>query len=177
MRIRFPLACLLVLLALATSGCLDQQPAAPLPTPAPPAITTVTTTAPALPPALSGTWILTTFGIGGGTTVTRPQSEITLTLNADGSLAGFGGCNNYFGSFALTGDVTPKGPAMKISNLGATRKYCQGESGDEQQYLAILGRTAACSGEADFLTLTADNGDSLGFRRPGAATVGAYTDR
>jgi len=51
-----------------------------------------------LSPVFFGKWILTTMAIQEGTVPLQPTTEITLVFNADGSLTGYGGCNNYFGT-------------------------------------------------------------------------------
>ena len=165
MKILSPTVILILIATLAVAGCTS-QPSVPVPTtvstPAP--VITATPT-PALPAQFEGQWVLRTFGIQNGAAVTYPTTEITLVLNRDGTLSGWGGCNNYFGSYTLNGMTTPKGDGMLVTTTGSTKKYCQDYSAQEDQYLAILGKTAAYSGDGTLLTLTASTGDSLGFKR------------
>lgn len=155
---------LLVIAALA-AGCTTPQTPEPVATPIPTMDTAPVPVAPPVPDTLAGHWTLTTMGIQDGTAVIHPDYGITLTLNTDGSLTGYTGCNNYFGSYTLTGAVTPKGAGMTISDISVTRKYCAPVAEQEQDYLAILGKTAAFDASATELTLTADTMDVLVFQR------------
>jgi len=163
---RVVLILLLLFMALVFAGCTSPAPA---PQPATPALTSApfvtTTPVPTLSTGFSGRWVLQKFGVQDGTVVTNPTTEITLYLKEDGSLSGWGGCNNYFGTYTLTSVMTPKGEGMAVTTTGSTKKYCQDYSRQEDQYLAILGKTMAYSGEADRMTLTASTGDALVFRR------------
>lgn len=157
----------ILVISLAIAGCMSQQPPAQpqttVPTPEP-----VPTTAapPVLPVQFEGQWVLQIFGVQNGNAVTYPTTELTLFLNRDGNLSGYSGCNNYFATFTLDGIETPKGQGMTVSGLGSTKKYCQDYANQEEQYLAILGKTAAYSGDGTRLILTATTGDSLVFKRP-----------
>lgn len=167
MRSFLPAILILFMALLLAAGCTGQQPAVPSPAPTATPVPVPTTAAPLpVPVQFLGHWTLTTFGIQDGHAVTYPSTEITLILNDDGSLSGYSGCNNYFGSFAMTGVSTPMGEGMTVSDLGSTKKYCQVYAEQEQQYLSILGKTAAASGDGNRFTLTASTGDSLGFKRP-----------
>lgn len=172
-RITLIVPVLLVVLLLA-AGCTNQPPAAqPTPVPATPApVTTAAPAAPAIPADLAGNWILTSLGIQGGTAVTYPTTEISLTINPDGSMTGYDGCNNYFGTVTLPGTTTPKGSGMKISDIGSTKKYCANLASQEQQYLNILGKTAAYDIDGTSgLVLTGDMGDVLMYKRPAAVVT------
>lgn len=162
------LGCLVT--AILIAGCTSQQPAAqpatPALTPAPATPATTTPAAPSVPPQLAGDWTLTTLGIQQGTAVTYPTTRITLTLNQDGSLTGYDGCNNYFGSFSLSGVTTPKGQGMVLSGIGSTKKYCANLASQEQEYLNILSKTAAYDVDGTQLTLTGTMGDVLIYQRP-----------
>lgn len=164
---------ILVLLAVAAmaGGCTSPQAAtepAPVATQAPAADTPPVPAAPPVPAELAGDWTLTAMGVQDGTAVTYPTYGITLTLNTDGSLTGYDGCNNYFGTYTLTGVTTPKGEGMTIGDIGATKKYCATLASQEQEYLAILGKTEAWVVDITELTLTAGTGDVLIYQRPSA---------
>lgn len=164
---------LILMAALIAAGCTGSVPAAPPQTPQTPVVTT--TTAPVLPPQFLGKWTLTKFGIQYGTKVQDPSTEITLVLNEDGTLTGWGGCNNIFGSWNLVDTMTSKGMGMNVTNLGSTKKYCKSYSDQEDQYLSILGKTYAYSGDAYLLVLTATTEDTLVFKRPPAVTTPSDT--
>jgi heat shock protein HslJ len=163
---------LLIFLAIAllAAGCASQQPAAPPATPAatqnPAPVQTATPAASSVPAQLAGDWTLTTMGIQGGTAVTYPTTAISLTFNQDGSLAGYDGCNNYFGTFTLTGTTTSKGQGMALSGIGSSKKYCAELQNQEQQYLNILSKTSAYVVDTTQLTLTGEKGDVLIYQRP-----------
>jgi|WetSurMetagenome_2_1015567.scaffolds.fasta_scaffold390020_1 heat shock protein HslJ len=163
---------LLVFLAIAllVAGCASQQPAVQPATPAatqnPAPVQTATPAATSVPAQLAGDWTLTTMGIQGGTAVTYPTTAISLTFNQDGSLAGYDGCNNYFGTFTLTGTTTPKGQGMALSGIGSSKKYCAELANQEQQYLNILSKTNAYVVDGTQLTLTGEMGDVLIYQRP-----------
>jgi heat shock protein HslJ len=157
-------------IALLAAGCTSQQPAAQPATPAvtqnPAPVAPATPAAATVPAQLAGDWTLTTMGIQGGSAVTYPTTAISLTFNQDGSLAGYDGCNNYFGSYVLTGTTTPKGQGMTISGIGASKKYCAELANQEQQYLNILSKTNAYVVDGTQLSLTGDKGDVLIYQRP-----------
>jgi heat shock protein HslJ len=156
--------------ALMVAGCTGQKPAAlpttPVSTPAPAAPVAAAPAASLVPQQLTGYWTLTTMGIQGGTAVTHPTTEISLTINPDGTLTGYDGCNNYFASFALTGITTPVGQGMTISNVSQSKKYCQNLASQEQQYLNILSKTSAYVVDGTQLSLTGEMGDVLIYQRP-----------
>jgi heat shock protein HslJ len=155
--------------ALMVAGCTSQKPAAvpatPVSTPAPAPITAAPT-ASLVPQQLAGYWTLTTMGIQGGTAVTYPTTEISLTINPDATLTGYDGCNNYYASFTLSGTTTPVGQGMTISNISASKKYCRELANQEQQYLNILSKTSAYVVDGSQLTLTGTMGDVLIYQRP-----------
>jgi heat shock protein HslJ len=159
-----------VIAAVLIAGCTTQKPATPpvtaratLP---PTVIVTATPAPPALPAQLTRNWVLTTMGIQDGTGVTHPTTEISLTFNPDGSLTGYDGCNNYYGSASLTGITTPKGNAMTISNIASSKKYCETLAQQETMYLAILGKIMAYNVNGNQLSMTATTGDVLIYQTP-----------
>ncbi|NMB77765.1 MAG: META domain-containing protein [Methanomicrobiales archaeon] len=159
---------LLVVLLLAAGCTGTQQPVAPAPSQQPVTVVTTTPSTPIIPQDLAGSWVLSSLGIQHGTAITYPSTEITLTLNPDGTLTGYDGCNNYFGTYTLTGTTTPKGTGMTISGLGSTKKFCASLQSQEQQYLNILEKTAAYDIDGTTqLVLTGDLGDVLIYQRPG----------
>lgn len=111
------------------------------------------------------------MGIQGGTAVQVPTTKITLSFGSGGTLAGNGGCNNYFGNYILTGQTTPKGAGITIGPLGATKMYCQSTSGQEGEYLGILQNTRAYVVDGTQLTLTDKDQNVLIFQRPSTIPV------
>ena len=66
----------------------------------------------------------------------RPIEGTTLTIEfADGQISGSSGCNSYFGSYEITGDI------IKVSGVGATLMACidpEGVMDQEQIFLEYL---------------------------------------
>jgi heat shock protein HslJ len=163
-----------VIAAVMIAGCTTPQPA-PQPAPAtlPPTVVVTTPTPIPVPAQLTRNWVLTTMGIQDGTGITHPISEISLTFNTDGSFTGYDGCNNYFGSFTLTGMTTPKGEGMTISNVASSKKYCETLAQQETMYLTILGKTMAYNVDSNQLSMTATSGDVLIYQTPASLVTPA----
>ena len=158
-----------VITAVIIAGCTTPNPAPqPVTAPAtlPPTVVVTTPVPPALPAQLTRNWVLTTMGVQDGTGITYPTTEISLTFNPDGSLTGYDGCNNYFGTTTLTGMTTPKGTGMTISNISSSKKYCETLAQQETMYLAILGKIMAYNVNGNQLSMTATTGDVLIYQTP-----------
>jgi heat shock protein HslJ len=138
------LVLLVVFSTLVIAGCTTTPAPVPtptatiVPTPVPAAVVTVATTAPLTDPALTGSWTLKGMMVGGGTSTTIPSTQITLTFKNDGTLSGFGGCNNYNANYVLTGRTTSFGKTISIGPGISTQKFCAGTSDQESAYLANL---------------------------------------
>jgi heat shock protein HslJ len=154
-------------LALLFAGCTTQAPATPPPTTVSVPPTTVpvptATTPPLTDPALTGTWNLKGAMVGGGTEPRILNNQLTITFNSDGTLTGFGGCNNYFGSYTLTGQTSKFGPSMTIGGLGSTQMYCAETSDLEMTYLNLLRSTMAYSITNNKMLLTTDERNQLSY--------------
>lgn len=69
--------------------------------------------------ALAGKeWILQSFHKGDEDRQVLPDTEITLSYS-DGRLGGSGGCNRYFTSLELAGDLS-----LKLGPIGSTMMAC-----------------------------------------------------
>ena len=157
----------LVIAAVMIAGCTTPQPAPqPVPTTIPPTVMVTTPAPPAVPAQLAGDWVATRMGIQDGTTVITPTAQITLTVHADGTLSGNGGCNNYNGPFTLTGATTPKGSGISLGPLVSTKMFCQETSSQESTYLNILQKAMAYNVDGVQLSITATTGDVLMYQRP-----------
>ena len=130
---------MLLLLAMLLAAC---QPA---PAPAPTATLEPTTPppAPTEPPPPTPTpdfsaqlqdqlWVLVASGDPTNPTVVPEGIKITATFNADGTVNGSGGCNNYTGGYTLAGEQITVGP------LASTMMFCETGSQEETAYLAAL---------------------------------------
>lgn len=153
-----------LLFAVLVCGCTTPSPAQHPATPTLP-VTTVSQAAGAEPGFLRS-WVLTLMTIQEGNVVIRPTTEILLTFNADGTLTGYGGCNNYFGSYTLTGTTTKFGNGIAVGPLASTKKYCEINGRQETTYLAILQDMRAYSVNINKLTLTDKSNNVLVYEVP-----------
>ena len=154
-------------LAMLFAGCTTLAPATPPPTTVTVPPTTVpvptATTFPLTDPALTGTWNLKGAMVGGGQNPRIPNEKLTITFNNDGTLTGFGGCNNYFGSYTVTGQTSKFGKTITIGNLGSTQMYCAETSDLELTYLNLLRSTMAYSITNNQMLLTTDERNQLSY--------------
>lgn len=81
----------------------------------------------------------------------------TLRFSIDGKINGMGGCNNYFGSYNLSGRT------IRIGEIGATRMICDEGSELEGTYLSVLGLELRGLFSEGKLILSADHGNRLIF--------------
>ena len=152
--------CVVLFLAVLAAGCTTNVPVTPQVTTVPvPAATT-----PALTDhALTGLWNLKGAMVGGGKEQRLTNTQLTITFNNDGTLSGFGGCNNYFGSYTLTGQTTKFGKSITIGNIGATKMYCADTGDLELTYLNLLRSTKAYSITNNKMLLTTDDMNQLSY--------------
>ena len=92
--------------------------------------------------------------VGGHAPVAGP--DVTLSF-ADGNAEGFASCNQYRGSYTLSGSSLRFGPTA------ATKRACAEESRNAQEtaYLGALAKAASFSISGDRLTLMNDAGAPL----------------
>lgn len=157
------LTCAALFLAVLVAGCTM-----PSPTTAPVPATTVPTATPTplTDPALTGTWNLKGAMVGGGSMpIIATNAQPTLTLKSDGTLSGNTGCNNYFGSYTLTGQTGKFGKSISISDIGSTKMYCQDISNNEMTYLNLLRTTMAYSITNNQMLFTTDERNQLSFEK------------
>ena len=169
---------LVLIVGIAASGCTSQQPvpATPVPT-APPSIAPTTHTpvpTPAYPGNLAGMWVVKTMAIQAGSVPLTPTTQITLTLNPDGTLTGYSGCNNYWATYTLSSVLTPKGNAMTVGPITTSKKYCVATSSQETTYLEGLQNTGAYVVNGNLLTLTDKSQNALVYQQSGSMTTTPY---
>ena len=80
-------------------------------------------------------------GGSGKVPVISNTKGITLTFNNDGTLSGFGGCNNFNGAYTLSGITTDFGKGISIGPLATTLKYCADTADFETAYLNNVQKT------------------------------------
>ena len=101
-----------------------------------------------------GTWTVTGINNGAEAVVSVPAEPVlTVTFGADGSVVGFGGCNQFGGPYISGADTIGIGP------LHATMMAC-GDPADttEQQLMAALEASTVWSLRGDQLELRDDGG-------------------
>jgi heat shock protein HslJ len=106
-------------------------------------------------PLTSTTWYLNSIIDATGTIWTPgPMFPLSLQLADDGKLNGNAGCNNYFGSYTISGST------ISIGTLGTTAMFCDepGVMDLETTYLAVLPRMTLYQVSGNELTLS----DGLG---------------
>jgi len=90
-----------------------------------------------------------------GSPVSTQSGERRPFVRFDGDkkqATGFAGCNNFFGSYELSGS------SLKFGHIGATRMFCEGESGDmEMRYMAAVEKTRAWNIRDDVLLFLDDS--------------------
>lgn len=114
----------------------------------------VLTFGPAAPATVEGPWLVTAVNNGQAAVTSVPAGVSgAMSFLADGSIEGFGGCNDFSGAYTVKGDSITVGPLM------ATRKAC-GEPADtfELQFLTALQNSTKWSVSADKLDLRDDSG-------------------
>ncbi|MCX6689740.1 MAG: META domain-containing protein [Methanoregula sp.] len=173
-----PLTLLLLIVVIGTvmiAGCTSQKPVSPpvvTPIPTTPVVTAIPST-PAMPLTLTRNWIVTTMGIQGGTAITVPTTQLSLAFNQDGTVSGYGGCNNYNGPYALTGQILSKGNGITIGPLVSSLRYCRDYTDQENMYLQILGNAKAYVVDGNQLSITDTSGNVLVYQTPASLVTPA----
>jgi heat shock protein HslJ len=110
--------------------------------------------APTTATGLLGTWTVTGINNGQEAVVSVPDGLVlTVTFADDGSVAGFGGCNQFGGPYISGTDTIGIGP------LHATMMSCGDEAdGVERQLMAALEASTVWSVRGDQLELRDDGG-------------------
>jgi len=162
------LVCTVLFVGILAAGCTTTPapvptPATTVPTPVPTTVATVATTAPLTDPALTGNWNLDGGMVGGGQLPVIPNVQITLMFNNDGTLSGFGGCNNYNANYILTGQTTEFGKTITIGPIISTKMFCADTSDLESKYLANLQITKAYSITNNKMLLRESNLNQLSY--------------
>lgn len=112
---------------------------------------------PGAPLELGGThWTLATAD-SGPLAPFAASSGVTLQFESD-RLAGYGGCNQYSGSYTLEGSKLTAGP------VAATKRGCMGDGNTiERAWFAVLAAPMQVERDGDALVLTASEGAKLRF--------------
>lgn len=167
-----------MVLLLLVAGCTSQtetKPVATQPTATPVTITTPNQTgitpapvkAASSDPSLIGTWYLKLMSDQNGTALVQTiNPETTVIFEDNVNLSGYSGCNNYVGSYVLTGKSDLNGNGITIGPLASTKKYCQDGASTETTYLQILeGATSYLVNENKELSITDNAQNTLVYQR------------
>lgn len=115
---------------------------------------------------VTGDWALAAFGTPESGEAPLADTEITMSLTAEGRVAGTDGCNRYMGGCTLADDSLSFGP------LASTMKACPEPVMDQsERYLRGLEGTARALVRSDRLELRGAEGETpvLTFVRAGVA--------
>lgn len=173
----------MVLLLLVT-GCTSQTESKAVSTPAtavPSATITIAQTEITPAPAktvvsdssLLGTWYLKLMSDQNGTALVQTiNPETTVIFEDNVNLTGYSGCNNYMGSYVLTGKPNANGKGITIGPLTSTKKYCPDGASTETTYVQILqGATSYLVNENKELTITDNAQNTLVYQRTPYSTA------
>jgi len=104
-------------------------------------------------------WRLTELSGVQSAALAKLDRPVALRLES-GRLSGFAGCNNFSGSYALTGDQ------LKIGPVASTQMACpEPGSSIESAFHKALSGTLRYAVDGDHLTATTASGDTLRFQR------------
>jgi len=137
------------------SGCTSQeqsQPSKTQPTIAtttqPSPIETVIAPSPTITtevnPALEGIWYLKLMSDQNGTALVQMiNPQMSVVFDGNSNISGYSGCNNYQGTYTLTGKTDKNGYGITIAPLVATKQICADSETTERTYLQILQSTSS----------------------------------
>lgn len=116
---------------------------------------------------LAGTWNVMGYNNGkGGVVSIKTGSTLTVVVDDSGRISGSSGCNNYTGTYKVSGKTITIGP------LASTRKMCEDAEvmAQEQLFLKALPAGTAIELRGDDLRLRNDKGATqVHLRRQAAA--------
>ena len=121
-------------------------------------ILTFTRLVPSAPEPLAGTnWTLDSIYSGDAVSSVTSGTTITAVFDSEGRVSGSAGCNQYFGSYTVTGS------SLSISSLGSTKMNCPGQGImlQENTFLTLLKKTAGFAISQNRLSLTGADGATL----------------
>ena len=97
-------------------------------------------------------WQLIEYTIKQQKHIPLSRESVTLAL-VNGQLNGNGGCNRYFGSYAIDGSQ------LDISAIGATEMACPGLMQQEQEYFDLLQNAESFTSKDHTLIIYAKRGN------------------
>ena len=100
------------------------------------------------------TWELRSYGAIDSPIPALPDVATTISFNADGNLKGNVGCNNFSGSYEVSGNKLITGPLM------STMMFCENTMEQETAVLMLLNGTLTFENDDDTLTIFSEDGNS-----------------
>jgi heat shock protein HslJ len=175
MKLYMVLCILCISFAVLTAGCVQPQP------PTTPVTTPPTTAFPATLPATpvpgnplqNGTWTLTGIQGESGSIPILNGTTITAVFGTDGKITGSSGCNNYFSSYQVSGNM------ITVGAVGQTKMACGSPSGimiQETTYIAMLQNAVTYEVNDTMLVINTGGDTSLLFEHQvPLSIVGTYS--
>jgi heat shock protein HslJ len=169
------LCILCISFAVLTAGCVQPQP------PTTPVTTPPTTAFPATLPATpvpgnplqNGTWTLTGIQGESGSIPILNGTTITAVFGTDGKITGSSGCNNYFSSYQVSGNM------ITVGAVGQTKMACGSPPGimiQETTYIAMLQNAVTYEVNDTMLVINTGGDTSLLFEHQvPLSIVGTYS--
>lgn len=106
--------------------------------------------------SLTGEWALVSYGNASNPTPALPNTETSITFDADGQFGGTVGCNTFGGGYKLSGGQ------ITFEGIVSTLMFCEGTSDQESAMLTILSdKTLNVSFNGTQMTLTSTDGSSV----------------
>lgn len=101
------------------------------------------------------TWELVAYGTVDAPMPALPDVETTITFDGNGNLNGNVGCNSFFGTYKVSGDILELGP------IGATEMYCEDTWEQEMGIFQILSGKLSFEEDGDMLMLISEDGTQI----------------
>ncbi len=101
-------------------------------------------------------WTLVSYGETDAQTAAVPDTEAIISFDAEGILSGNVGCNQFSGTYEVSGDKLVAGPLM------ATRMACANDALMQQEttLMMLLSNSNTFEIEGDMLTILSENGNT-----------------
>lgn len=108
-------------------------------------------------PLIGTNWTLKSFHTQDAVMSLISGTTITAVFDKEGRMTSSAGCNQYFGSYALDGDL------LSLDTISSTKMYCQGLGimPQEATYLESLRRVTGFTINGNRLSLVDTNGSTL----------------
>lgn len=107
-------------------------------------------------PSVQGGWKLISYGSPGNQIPSVPDVETSIEFDSEGRMSGNVGCNGFGGDYTVDDDT------ITFDQVIATMMFCEGPVGEQEAgTLAVLQKSAVFALDADTLTITSADGNSV----------------